>query len=455
MTQRVTAAVAFGANLGDRERTFKRALSRLERTDGLTVLRRSPWIETEPVGGPPGQPAFLNGVVLVETTLAPRALLAVLQAIEGELGRDRAREGPSGPRTLDLDLLFHGAARVDEEGLTVPHPRMDQRLFVLEPLAAVAPEQRLACGRTAAQQLALLRAGGRALARLGTPAAAREWCAERHAAGARIGFVPTMGALHEGHLDLARRARAENDAVVASVFVNPLQFDDPADLERYPRDLDGDAALLAGVGADMLFTGTLAGFFPGELDAAGRLPAARLLDPGPAAAGLEGAQRPGHFAGVATIVARLFDVTRPQRAYFGQKDFQQCLVVRDLARRSGGPEIVVCPTRRAPSGLALSSRNRLLDVDGREQALCLSRALARTAQAWDAGERDVARLTGVLRGVLDDSRLAVEYAELRDPRAWTETAPRGALAHAVALVAARAGAVRLIDNRVLSEDDRP
>ena len=185
------------------------------------------------------------------------------------------------------------------------------------------------------------------ITRLDTPQEAREWCA---AARRPLGFIPTMGALHEGHLSLVRAALDECAACVVSVFVNPLQFDDPGDLERYPRDLDTDARLLEEVGGDMVFTGTLAGFFPDEL-VDGALPPARLVDPGPAARGLEGALRAGHFAGVATIVDRLFDVVIPDRAYFGRKDLQQCLVVRDLAARRGDPEVVTCSTAREDDGV--------------------------------------------------------------------------------------------------------
>jgi len=444
------AAIALGSNLGDREKHLRGALAALEKARGVTVLRRSTWHETEPVGGPPGQGPYLNGALLVETTLDPRELLALLQEIEARHGRERAV--PDGPRTLDLDLLWHGQTRVRDERLTLPHPRLEERLFVLAPLAEIAPDRRLErSGLTVAERLAEL-SGARGTVRLASPDEAQRWCAAARARGARPGFVPTMGALHEGHLELVRRALEECSVAVVSVFVNPLQFDDPSDLARYPRDFDGDARLLAEVGASMVFTGTLEQFFPGELDEAGRLPAARLVDPGPAALGLEGEHRPGHFAGVATIVDRLFDVVRPERAYFGRKDYQQCLVVRDLAERRGAPLVVPCPTVREPSGLALSSRNRRLSPEWRAEALAIPRALADARAAWVAGERDAARLTSVLAEGLERSRLAVEYAELRDPREWSARAPGGRLERAVALVAARAGEVRLIDNRELSEE---
>ena len=457
MKQRITAAIALGANVGEPERSFKRALSLLERDGDVQILRRSGWQGTDPVGGPAEQPAYTNGAVLVETTLDVHGLFERLQGIEAHLGRDRSAEVPRGPRVIDLDLLY----AVGEDGvlvdarsdrLVLPHPRMEERPFVLGPLAEVAPDQPLPrCGRTVREQLGFLEEGG-GLARLGSPAEARAWCEAARASGATIGFVPTMGALHEGHLELVRRAALENDLACVSVFVNPLQFNDPADLERYPRDLDADARALASVGCAMVFTGTLDGFFPDEL-LDGALPAAALLDPGPAAEGLEGTFRPGHFPGVATIVDRLFDVVEPTRAYFGSKDFQQCLVVEEVAARRGGrPEVVRCPTVREEDGLAMSSRNALLDEGGRLRSLALSRGLEAARSAWAGGERDAASLAAVLRGGVEAPGVDVEYAEVRDPAHWTADAPSGPLERAVGLVAANVAGVRLIDNMDLGEE---
>ena len=287
--------------------------------------------------------------------------------------------------------------------------------------------------------------------RIPDPRRAAEWCEARRAAGASLGFVPTMGALHAGHLSLVGRALEENELACVSVFVNPLQFDEASDLSSYPRDFDGDAELLERVGCQMVFTGTLAQFFPGELNDDGTLPAERLLDPGPSARGLEGACRTGHFEGVATIVDRLFEVVRPDAAYFGQKDFQQSLVVSDLAARRGGPRIVVCPISREPSGLARSSRNERLTPAERELAACLSGALAAAAGAWRDGERDAGRLEALLHAALEHRGVEVEYATLRESHRWSARPPTGDLERAVALVAARIGEVRLIDNHLLDE----
>lgn len=289
------------------------------------------------------------------------------------------------------------------------------------------------------------------LVELESPSAAAEWCREQRTAGKSIGFIPTMGALHAGHLSLVERALEENDLVAVSVFVNPLQFDEASDLAHYPRDWSGDVAQLAGVGAHMVFTGTLEQFFAGELDREGRLDEGRLVAAGAGALGLEGACRHGHFDGVATIVDRLFDVVGPNRAYFGQKDFQQCLVVEEVARRRGAPEVVVCPISREASGLARSSRNERLSAADRERAACLSRSLSQAAHLWQDGERDASKLESVMRLELESAGVDIEYAAVRERRSWSAQACVGELRDAVALVAARLGEVRLIDNHILSE----
>jgi pantoate--beta-alanine ligase len=281
------------------------------------------------------------------------------------------------------------------------------------------------------------------------PASASDWCRAQLVAGRKLGFVPTMGALHEGHLSLVRRARAECGLAVVSVFVNPLQFNEARDFERYPRDFDGDARLLASSGCDLVFTGTLEQFFP---ESRGDRERIAWREPGASAEGLEGALRPGHFRGVATIVARLFELVRPTRGYFGEKDFQQTLVVRGVARELGYPTIVVCPTLREPSGLARSSRNELLTEDQRRRAVAIHRGLSLSRALWrEGGERRPDPLRAPIRDELERAGLELEYAELRDPEHWTAAEPVGPLERAVALVAARAGSVRLIDNLRLDD----
>jgi len=280
------------------------------------------------------------------------------------------------------------------------------------------------------------------LERLAGPAAAAERCRRWRDQGLTLGFVPTMGALHDGHLELVRRAARENDRVVVSVFVNPLQFDDPKDLAAYPRDFAADCDMLERAGAHLAFTGDLFGFFP-EADTREEI---EKVDAGPVAWELEGRVRPGHFDGVATIVRRLFDLVRPHRAYFGAKDYQQTLVVKHVAR-IGGPEVVVVPTVREAHGLARSSRNERLSPHDRARAAVVSRALFAARADFAAGERSRAALERRVRDVLArEADVALEYIALADPDTLAPTPERVPDSGCRALVAVRLAGVRLIDN---------
>ncbi|MEX2155829.1 MAG: pantoate--beta-alanine ligase [Gemmatimonadales bacterium] len=256
-----------------------------------------------------------------------------------------------------------------------------------------------------------------------------------------IGFVPTMGYLHEGHLRLVDRARELSDRVVMSVFVNPLQFGPQEDLSRYPRDLDRDRKLAAARGVDCLFVPSAADMYPAE-------PLASVV-PGAVADTLEGAARPGHFTGVLTVVAKLFHLVEPDVAVFGRKDFQQAMLVKRLAHDLDfAITIDVAPTVRELDGLALSSRNSYLTPDERRSALVLSRALRTLEQTWRGGEADPAALQ---RAGLDAMRapgVVPEYCALVDEALLpvARVTPR-----TVAVVAARVGKTRLLDNVVLGE----
>lgn len=273
------------------------------------------------------------------------------------------------------------------------------------------------------------------------PKEMREWSRAERARGRRIGFVPTMGFLHEGHLQLVDRAREGADRVVMSIFVNPLQFGPGEDFAAYPRDLERDKGLAAGRGVDCLFVPAADALYPAA-------PLVRLA-PGPMAEGWEGAARPGHFVGVLTVVAKLFHVVEPDLAVFGRKDFQQAMLVRRMvADLDFGLELDVAPTVRELDGLALSSRNTYLRGHERRTALALSRALRAMEQAWRGGEADPAALARRGREILTAPGVTPEYLALVDD----ELRPVGRVdARTVALVAARVGATRLIDNVVLGE----
>jgi pantoate--beta-alanine ligase len=273
------------------------------------------------------------------------------------------------------------------------------------------------------------------------PRAMRAWSRATRAAGARLAFVPTMGALHEGHLRLVDRARESADRVALSVFVNPLQFGPGEDFAAYPRDLARDRALAAARGVDALFAPGPEEMYPSE-------PLVRL-DAGAMATAFEGAARPGHFAGVLTVVAKLFHAVEPDVAVFGRKDFQQAMLVRRMVADLDFPlEVEVAPTVRELDGLALSSRNAYLTADERRAATSLSRALRAVEQAWRSGQADAAAL--VRRGleVLHTPGVAPDYLALVDERVRPV---ERADAHAVVLVAARVGRTRLLDNVALGE----
>jgi pantoate--beta-alanine ligase len=255
-----------------------------------------------------------------------------------------------------------------------------------------------------------------------------------------LGLVPTMGWLHAGHTSLIERARDECRAVAVSIFVNPRQFDDPADLERYPRGEVRDLALCAEAGADVVWAPGVDDVYPPGFDTS--VTVERLALP------LEGAARPGHFAGVTTVVAILFGIVRPDRAYFGEKDGQQLRVIDRMARDLHLTEVVRCPTVREPDGLALSSRNVHLAVEDRAAAPVLRRALLAGRAAWADGERDATIVRGLVSAALaTESRAAVEYVSCADDATLAELARIDG--PALLSLAVRFGTTRLIDNVLL------
>ena len=259
-------------------------------------------------------------------------------------------------------------------------------------------------------------------------------------ATASIGFVPTMGALHKGHASLIERAVRENDLAVVSIFVNPTQFGPHEDFEAYPRDESADLSICERLGAAMVFAPTVDEMYP-----AGD---ATRVQPGPIAARLEGAARPGHFAGVATVVTKLFAIVRPDVAYFGQKDFQQLRVVQTMSRDLRlGVRVAGCPIVRDADGLAMSSRNRYLSADDRRAALALSRALLGASEDWSRGERDPAKLRDRVRRDTAVPGIALEYVSVADPLTLDELERPSE--RVVISLAARVGQARLIDNVLL------
>ena len=257
------------------------------------------------------------------------------------------------------------------------------------------------------------------------------------------GLVPTMGALHEGHLSLVRRARAENDRVGVSIFVNPIQFNRRDDLEAYPRQLERDSALLDAEGVDLIWAPPEAKVYPPGYQT--YVTVEEVTQP------LEGAARPGHFRGVTTVVAKLFNVFQPTRAYFGQKDAQQVAVIRQMARDlTFNLEVVVCPTVREPDGLAMSSRNALLNPAERRAAVVLYQALMAAKQEWERGQREGDHLRTTMRAVIEAEPLArLDYVSAADPVTLREI--EGPADSALLSMAVFLGTTRLIDNLIVGQ----
>jgi pantoate--beta-alanine ligase len=267
----------------------------------------------------------------------------------------------------------------------------------------------------------------------------RQW---RAAAGGSVGLIPTMGALHDAHLTLVRESVRENQRTVASIFVNPTQFGPNEDFHRYPRTLDHDRAQLEGAGADAVFVPSAETIYPRGFQTS--VTVERVSQ------GLEGERRPGHFRGVATVVNKLFNLVQPTRAYFGQKDAQQIVVIRRMvADLNMSVEVVVMPTLREADGLAMSSRNRLLSAGDRKLATGLSAALMDAGHAWDVGERDPKRLKRLIEAaLLARSGVSAEYVSCAEPQSLLE---REEIRDDPVLMSAvvRFGTTRLLDNIML------
>jgi pantoate--beta-alanine ligase len=261
-----------------------------------------------------------------------------------------------------------------------------------------------------------------------------------------LGLVPTMGYLHQGHLELVRRARAENDFVAVSIFVNPTQFGPLEDFARYPRDMDRDLSMLRRERVDLVWTPSVEEVYPPGFST--YVVVEQLTER------LEGAARPGHFRGVATVVAKLFTVTEPHRAYFGQKDAQQALVIRRMTQDLNlSPTVVVAPTIREPDGLAMSSRNVYLSGEEREAAPALYRGLREAAARYSAGERSAEVLRAAVHATLAAQPLITpEYVSVADPSTLDEL--HEVSGRALLSLAARLGQTRLIDNLVIGPDGR-
>lgn len=272
----------------------------------------------------------------------------------------------------------------------------------------------------------------------------QELWAELPGMGGPIGFVPTMGYLHEGHLSLVREAKQANPVVVVSIFANPTQFAPEEDLDNYPRDIQRDLELLQAEGADLVWIPSVEVMYPAGFQT--------WVDVEELSQVLEGSYRPTHFRGVTTVVAKLFNAVGPNRAYFGQKDAQQAVVIKRMVKDLNFPlDIVVCPIIREEDGLAMSSRNTYLDPAQRLAARCLSRGLFQAREAFLAGEREAEKLKGIVRGEVESEPLAdLQYVSCADPESLDEL--EGEVRSCLISLAVYVGKTRLIDNIVLGVD---
>jgi pantoate--beta-alanine ligase len=273
------------------------------------------------------------------------------------------------------------------------------------------------------------------------PASMHTWSRKQHLAGRRVGCVPTMGALHAGHLALIDEAHRHADAVVVSIFVNPLQFNRSDDFDKYPQPIDADLEACTAAGVDAVYAPTAHAMYPSGFET--------HVEPGGLADSLEGASRPGHFRGVTTVVAKLFGAMRPDVAVFGQKDFQQLAIIRRMVSDLDiDIDIVSLPTVREPDGLAMSSRNQRLTAADRVAARCINDGLRAAAATVDGGERDALRLVEIAgRRITSQPRASLEYLHIVDP---VTLLPLDCLDRSAVMVAAVwFGEIRLIDNLML------
>lgn len=414
--------IALGSNIGDRRKNIRRAIEELGQVSRIEVEKISSLYRTKPQGYAQ-QEDFLNAAARIRTGLSPFEFLGRLKDIERALGRKKTAR--FGPRIIDLDILIYGKRKIKTPRLTIPHPRMCERDFVLRPLQEIAPEMfNIEVIKRVSQM--------------------REFIRDRKARGRTIGFVPTMGYLHAGHLSLVRRAFRDCDEVVVSIFVNPTQFGPREDFGRYPRDIERDKRMLAACGVRVVFCP-----LPREMYPEG---CGTYVDVPRLSRGLCGGLRPGHFQGVATVVAKLFNIISPDIAYFGQKDFQQACVIRRMVKDLNMPlRIKALPTVREPDGLAMSSRNSYLSRQQRSQAVVLCQSLKQAKGLIKNGEKSAAKIIRFIRGRIGRmSQARIDYVSVVN--AQTLGSIKQIEKNTLIALAVYFGDTRLIDNVIITRD---
>lgn len=418
----VTCYLGLGSNLGNKKKNILLAVKYLQKSKGIKVEKVSRLYENPPCGCPAGSPDFLNGAAKIRTSFAPLALLKELKNIETCLGRKRAKR--FSPRTIDIDILFYANKKVTLPNLKIPHPRLKMRDFVLAPLKEVSPEiiKKLASEVKIIKDIPAMRA----------------FLAHARSKNMSIGFVPTMGYLHEGHLSLIRRGKKENVICVVSIFVNPLQFGPEEDFKKYPRDIERDSIKAQSAGCDVIFAPEAKQMYPNSFFT--------YVDVEKLTGTLCGVSRPGHFKGVATVVNKLFNIIQPSVAYFGQKDYQQALVIKTMARNLNMPlKISVMPTIRETDGLAMSSRNTYLNPAERAQAAVLYQSLGQARKKILSGEKSSKKvISGIRKVILNKKPAGIDYIAVVD----ADTLENKDMIQGKSLIALAVwfGKTRLIDN---------
>ena len=440
--------LGLGSNMGDRLANIRKAVSLLS-TNRVTVIKHSSVIETDPVGGPP-QPKFLNAVVKIKTSLTPEELLHLAKSIEDKLGRKPSKKNY--PRPIDIDILLYNNISIKSPTLTIPHPRMQKRDFVMRPLLEIEPDilkkrsSGLGTQTSKTVNVNIPRNKSRETKHaeimkiISSINRLRSEIALARKEEKSIGFIPTMGALHEGHLSLIRQCRKENDLVVVSIFVNPIQFGPKEDYAAYPRNKKKDSTLAYKAGCDILFYPNVHQLIPSGFNTHVEVPKLSKH--------LCGERRPGHFKGVATIVAKLFNIVMPDKAYFGQKDFQQLAVIRKMVSDLNFPvSIKSIKTVREDDGLAMSSRNVYLSPKERLESPVIYQALLEAKKTALAGNLDASQIKELIRRRINDTSGRIDYIECVDEKNLSPIKKMSG--RCVIAVAVFFGKTRLIDNIVL------
>lgn len=420
----VVCYLGLGSNLGNRQKLIRLALQRIGALEKTKVIKVSRFFETEPQGFIAASPGFINAAAKIRTNLSAPRLLKELKAIESKLGRKKLKGLRSRP--IDLDILFYGNKIINRHFLKIPHPRLTERDFVLRPLKDIAPQ--------------LMKSLSVKMKVISKISSIRGFIRAEKTRGRTIGYVPTMGALHQGHLSLIRQAKRDCDICVVSIFVNPIQFGPKEDYRKYPRDLEKDSILARSAGCDCVFFPDAREMYPDNYLT--YVNVEKITDC------LCGRLRPGHFKGVTTVVSKLFNIVQPDIAYFGQKDYQQALVIKKTVEDLNMPlRIKVMPIIRESDGLAMSSRNAYLSAQERLDAGVLYQSLQKAKAMISRGERNSQKIIREMRKMILSKKTAkIDYAQVAD----AQTLMPASIIKDKTLIAlaVRIGKTRLIDNIV-------